>query len=375
MHEPATAAAQLTLGAALRQATALLRSAGIEGAGDDARRLLAAALALSAAQLLARPERPLSAEESERFGRSIARRAAREPVSRILGEREFYGRSFAISPATLDPRPDSETLIAAALEFTAAEKWPAAPARPLRILDVGTGSGCLLLTLLAELPGALGVGIDTSTAALDIARANAQRLGVADRAHWLVGDALEAMRGPFDILISNPPYIPTGEIAGLDPEVRCYDPPLALDGGDGRFTLLPPPGCEYRGRCAGWPDRARGGARPGRCGRRAACRTVAGAGSRRHQVLSRCRGQATVCGRANTEIEHMPRKPLDSCGVRDRLWVVESCMHHAVAAALGWRRWAGARTDAKLGLLATRRPIVSTTDRSRESTDGLMPRL
>jgi release factor glutamine methyltransferase len=231
MHEPATAAAQLTLGAALRQATALLRSAGIEGAGDDARRLLAAALSLSAAQLLARPERKLSGEESERFSRSIARRAAREPVSRILGEREFYGRSFAISPATLDPRPDSETLIAAALEFTAAEKWPAMPARPLRILDVGTGSGCLLLTLLAELPGALGVGIDTSMAALEVARDNAQRLGIADRALWLVGDALEAVRGPFDMLISNPPYIPTGEIAGLDPEVRCYDPPLALDGG------------------------------------------------------------------------------------------------------------------------------------------------
>ena len=104
-------------------------------------------------------------------------------------------------------------------------------ARPLRILDVGTGSGCLLLTLLAELPGALGVGIDMSAAALKIACANAQRLGVADRALWLVGDALEAVRGPFDILISNPPYIPTGEIAGLDPEVRCYDPPLALDGG------------------------------------------------------------------------------------------------------------------------------------------------
>ena len=184
---------------------------------------------LSAAQILARPERPLSPEEAESFGRCIARRVAREPVSRILGERDFYGRSFAISPATLDPRPDSETLIAAALELAASEGWLA---RPLRILDVGTGSGCLLLTLLAELPGALGVGTDTSVAALDVARANAQRLGVADRAQWLAADALEAIRGPFDILISNPPYIPTQEIAGLDPEVRCFDPPSALDGGD-----------------------------------------------------------------------------------------------------------------------------------------------
>ena len=119
----AVAAAQLTLGAALRQATADLRRAGIEGAGDDARRLLASVLGLSAAQVLGRPERLLSAEEAESFGRCIARRVAREPVSRILGERDFYGRSFAISPATLDPRPDSETLIEAALEFAAAEGW------------------------------------------------------------------------------------------------------------------------------------------------------------------------------------------------------------------------------------------------------------
>jgi release factor glutamine methyltransferase len=229
MRDVAGAAAQLTLASALRQATADLRRAGIEGAGDDARRLLAAVLALSAAQVLARPERPLSAEEAESFGRCIARRVAREPVSRILGKRDFYGRSFTISPATLDPRPDSETLIEAALDLATEQ---GRPARPLRILDVGTGSGCLLLTLLAELPRALGVGTDTSAAALDIARANAQRLGLSDRTQWLAADALEAVRGPFDILISNPPYIPTEEITRLEPEVRCYDPPLALDGGE-----------------------------------------------------------------------------------------------------------------------------------------------
>jgi release factor glutamine methyltransferase len=228
MHD-VTAPAQLRLGAALRQATADLRRAGVESAGDDARRLLAAVLGLSAAQVLARPERPLSPEEAKSVGRCVARRVAREPISRILGERGFYGRSFAISPATLDPRPDSETLIVAALELVATEGWLA---RPLRILDVGTGSGCLLLTLLAELPGAMGVGTDTSVAALDVARANARLLGVAHRAQWLAVDALEAVRGKFDILISNPPYIRTGEIAGLDPEVRCYDPASALDGGE-----------------------------------------------------------------------------------------------------------------------------------------------
>ncbi len=229
MRDAAGDAARPTLGAALRQATADLRRAGIDGAGDDARRLLVSALGLSAAQVLARPEWQLSAAEAESFRRCIARRVAREPVSRILGEREFYGRSFAISPATLDPRPDSETLIEAALAL-AAENGPSA--RPLRILDVGTGSGCLLLTLLAELPHALGVGTDTSAAALDVARANAGRLGLAPRAQWLAADALEAIGGPFGILISNPPYIPSAEIAGLDPEVRCHDPLQALDGGE-----------------------------------------------------------------------------------------------------------------------------------------------
>ena len=228
MRDVTVTVAQLTLGGALQQATADLRRAGVEGAGDDARRLLAAALGLSTAQILARPERTLSPEEAESVGRSVARRVAREPVSRILGVRDFYGRSFAISPATLDPRPGSETLIAAVLELAAAEGWLA---RPLRLLDVGTGSGCLLLTLLAELPGAAGVGTDTSVAALNVARANAQRLGLTDRAQWLAADALEAIRGEFDILISNPPYIPTRDIAGLDPEVRLYDPPSALDGG------------------------------------------------------------------------------------------------------------------------------------------------
>src|SRR5262245_16887507 len=218
----------LTLADALRRATAQLRRAGVEGAGNDARRLVSAALGISAAQVLARPERPLSPEEVKSFGHLIARRVAREPVSRILGEREFYGRTFGISPATLDPRPDSETLIDAALKLVALEGWRA---RTLRILDVGTGSGSLLLTLLAELPDAFGVGTDVSVAALKTARGNAVRLGLARSAGWLAGDLVEAVRGPFDILISNPPYIPSLEIAQVEPEVREHDPRLALDGG------------------------------------------------------------------------------------------------------------------------------------------------
>jgi release factor glutamine methyltransferase len=224
----AVAARPLTLADALRRATADLGNAGIEGPGNDARLLISAALGLSAAQVLARPERPLRPEEVESFGRLIARRAAREPVSRILGEREFYGRTFGISPATLDPRPDSETLIDATLELVAREGWQS---RDLRILDVGTGSGCLLLTLLAELPSAFGVGSDVSVAALATARANAVRLGLARSAGWLAGDLVAAVRGPFDILISNPPYIPSLEIAQAEPEVREHDPLVALDGG------------------------------------------------------------------------------------------------------------------------------------------------
>ncbi|MBO0741746.1 MAG: peptide chain release factor N(5)-glutamine methyltransferase [Hyphomicrobiaceae bacterium] len=222
------AAQPLTLADALRRATAELRRAGVEGPGNDARRLISAALGLSAAQVLARPERPLRPEEAKRFGHLIARRVAREPVSRILGEREFYGRTFGISPATLDPRPDSETLIDATLKLVAGEGWQSSG---LRILDVGTGSGCLLLTLLAELPGAFGVGTDVSVAALETARANAVRLGLGRSAGWLAGDLLDPVRGRFDILISNPPYIPTSRIAQVEPEVRRHDPLLALDGG------------------------------------------------------------------------------------------------------------------------------------------------
>ncbi|HET6928025.1 MAG TPA: peptide chain release factor N(5)-glutamine methyltransferase [Hyphomicrobiaceae bacterium] len=224
----AVAARPLTLADALRRATADLGNAGIEGPGNDARLLISAALGLSAAQVLARPERPLRPEEVESFGRLIARRAAREPVSRILGEREFYGRTFGISPATLDPRPDSETLIDATLELVAREGWQS---RALRILDVGTGSGCLLLTLLAELPSAFGVGSDVSVAALATARSNAVRLGLARSAGWLAGDLVAAVRGPFDLLISNPPYIPSLAIAQAEPEVREHDPLVALDGG------------------------------------------------------------------------------------------------------------------------------------------------
>lgn len=243
MPETARGATSATIAAALRRASGELRSAGIEGAGNDARRLLAWVLGLSGAQLLSRSELTLSPEQSVAFDRCIARRCGREPVARIVGAREFYGRSFAISPATLDPRPDSETLIETALEIVERE---GRHSKALRILDIGTGSGCLLLTLLAELPNATGVGTDISNAALDVARENAQRLGVAGRAEWLASDALEGVEGPFDILVSNPPYVRSGDIAHLAPEVRRFDPHLALDGGNDGLRFF----CRLLGRVA-----------------------------------------------------------------------------------------------------------------------------
>lgn len=217
-----------TVGSAVRTLAADLARAGIEEAAGDVRRLVADTLGLSAVAILAEPDRPLSAGELEALRGRVARRAAREPVSRILGERHFYGRPFGISPAVLDPRPDTETLVSVALDIVRATGWTQ---EPIRVLDIGTGSGCLLTTLLCELPSACGTGTDVSTAALELARVNAGQLGVSDRASWLLTDTLENVHAPCHLLVTNPPYIPTSDIANLDPEVRDHDPTLALDGG------------------------------------------------------------------------------------------------------------------------------------------------
>ena len=223
-----------TVQSALAEATRTLKRAGVEDAGNDARRLLAAALGLCSAQLLGSPEARLSAEQADAFAHYVVRRAAREPVSRILGEREFYGRTFKLSPATLDPRPDSETLIEVTLGLVDKAGLRTAP---LRILDVGTGSGCLLATLLCELPNATGIGTDISQDALRMASDNAQHLRVAARATWKIADALENIEGPFDILVCNPPYIRSAVIAELEPEVRDFDPRAALDGGSDGLAI------------------------------------------------------------------------------------------------------------------------------------------
>ncbi len=208
---------------ALREAAARLTAAGVADAPRDARRLLAHATGIGADRLLLHLGEPLAPEAAAAFARAVAARAARQPVAQITGSRLFWGRAFRVTRDTLDPRPETETLIAAALE------------RPYaRVLDLGTGTGCILLTLLAERPGARGLGTDLSAAALEVAAENAEALGLADRAEFAVSDWFAGLAGRFDLIVSNPPYIAAGEMAGLAPELRDWEPHLALTpGGDG----------------------------------------------------------------------------------------------------------------------------------------------
>jgi release factor glutamine methyltransferase len=163
--------------------------------------------------------------EGERVAELLVRMVRHEPLSRILGVREFWGLEFKLSPDTLDPRPESETIVEAALACLPDRN------RAYRILDLGTGTGCLLLALLSELPVATGIGLDAAPGAIATARENAARLGLAERADFVVGDWGEPQAGKFDLVVANPPYIATGDITALPPEVRNFDPLRALDGG------------------------------------------------------------------------------------------------------------------------------------------------
>jgi release factor glutamine methyltransferase len=213
---------------ALVEAAQILRQAGIETPELDARVLLCHAAGLSHETYIARARDALSADAAPRLERAIARRLAREPVARITGAREFYGRSFILGKDTLDPRPDTETLIEAALDIVREQGWQD---KPLKLLDLGTGTGCILVTLLAELPRAVGLGTDLSLGALAIAAANASAQRVSSRASFAASDWLDAISGKFDLILSNPPYLAAGEIAGLATEVSAHDPHLALNGG------------------------------------------------------------------------------------------------------------------------------------------------
>lgn len=232
-----------TLDAFHRRIRARLAAGGIENPVLDARIFMRQGGRFSDSDLIAHGATPLSAEVIETIEEFVLRRLAGEPVSRILGEREFWGLSFSVTPDTLDPRPDTETLIEEALKIApslmpAEEVGLAAMASAnhdggIRILDLGTGTGCLLVTLLKELPHASGVGIDLNPGAVAAAKANAARHGVDGRASFHVGSWFEPLDEgeSFDLIVSNPPYIPESDIESLAVEVRNHDPKLALSGG------------------------------------------------------------------------------------------------------------------------------------------------
>ncbi len=211
---------------ALRHAVMAFSEAGIDGAAGDARFLLLHTLGITQTELVLSGAEPIGAQGAMRFGEAMRRRLAGEPVARILGEWEFWGLPFILNAATLVPRPDTETVVEAALALHPTRD------RPLRLLDLGTGSGCILVSLLSEWPHAFGIGLDRSHEALACARTNARTNGVGRRAAFVAGDWCSALGKPFDVILSNPPYIPSGTIPALAHEVRCHDPLGALDGGE-----------------------------------------------------------------------------------------------------------------------------------------------
>ena len=215
-----------TTRAAARAELAVRFSAlGFDDPQREATLLLTSVCRFRMAELIAAPDAPLGAA-AKGLAAAAARRFAGEPLSRILGRREFWSLEFAISPDVLDPRPDTETIVEAALAAFAARRG-----EPLRLLDLGVGSGALLCALLSELPAARGLGVDLSEGAAAAARANVEALGFGDRAAVRVGDWAAGLAGPFDLVVANPPYVRSGDIAFLEREARVHDPRLALDGG------------------------------------------------------------------------------------------------------------------------------------------------
>jgi release factor glutamine methyltransferase len=229
-----------TVETARRALTAQLKSAAIESAELDARILTGHALGLDLTGLISAAQRQLTPDESAHLEEFAGRRLAGEPVARILGEKEFWGLPLRLSSATLVPRPDTETVVELALELLRAG---GGLDRPLRIADLGTGSGAILLALLSELPAAQGFGTDISQAALHTASANAARADLSERATFVACDYASGLTGPFDLIVSNPPYIRSTDIGGLAAEVRNHDPLAALDGGadglDAYRALIP----------------------------------------------------------------------------------------------------------------------------------------
>ncbi len=212
------------LGEAVKAVSSLLKSAGVDSARLDARLIVSNAAGLEPQSVLIKPEHSLSSDTLKVIENRTQRRIQREPLSHILGVREFWSLDFKVNADTLTPRADTETLIETVLkQFSESDE--------INILDLGTGSGCILLTLLSELTKARGVGVDISEAALTIAKQNAQTLGLSERASFQQGQWAKGVIDKFDVVVSNPPYIPSKDIEGLEPEVAIFEPKLALDGG------------------------------------------------------------------------------------------------------------------------------------------------
>jgi release factor glutamine methyltransferase len=229
-----------TVDAARRALATRLKTSAVESAELDARILTGHALGLDLTGLISAAQRQLTPDESARLEEFARRRLAGEPVARIIGEKEFWGLPLQLSSATLVPRPDTETVVELALELLRAG---GNLNRPLRVADLGTGSGAILLALLSELPAAQGFGTDISEDALQTAGANAARAGLSERATFIACDYASGLSGSFDLIVSNPPYIRSTDIGGLAAEVRNHDPLAALDGGadglDAYRALIP----------------------------------------------------------------------------------------------------------------------------------------
>jgi release factor glutamine methyltransferase len=210
-----------SVGGFLCRAGQHLRAAAIENPRLEARLLLSTAMGVDTSALLRDPRAPVPPTAATRFGAMLRRRLAHEPMAFVLGHQGFWTLDLAVSPATLIPRPDSEAVVEAALQGPP----------PARVLDLGTGTGCLLLAVLSEHPGAFGVGVDLSPEAAALASANARANGLAGRASFLAGNWAASLGGGFDLVLSNPPYIESAAIAGLMPEVALHEPARALDGG------------------------------------------------------------------------------------------------------------------------------------------------
>lgn len=216
-----------TLGQVVRKLDGLFRAAGLEQPRLDARLIAAHAIECRPETVLINPERMLTGDDLDAINGLAFRRLEREPVSHLLGWREFWSIPFLVNEDTLTPRPETETLVDCVLSALADGRCR----EPVRVLDLGTGTGCILIALLSELPRATGLGVDISRAALEVARENAKRANVSDRLELCRGDWLSETDQSFDVVVSNPPYIPRGEIALLEPEVSKYEPVIALDGG------------------------------------------------------------------------------------------------------------------------------------------------